>query len=131
MSETELRQIERTELDAHWPKAAPLIERALKYGDGDYTLGWVRQSLEDGQLCLLLADNLAVVATIHDRPARRVLFLVAVAGKLPPNWRDLLRAIEAWGKANGCTAIESHGRPGWQKKLPDYRARKIIYRKDI
>jgi hypothetical protein len=130
---TTLRGVQSHELPEHWPEAARLLKRALRFAP-DHTLESVRRSLEAGerQLFLALPDlDLAVVTSIEIRPAAKVLFVFAVAGKLPPDWPRLLAELEGWARATGCAAVETIGRPGWLRKAHGYDARMILFRKDL
>lgn len=48
--------------------------------------------------------------------------IVAVVGEESRSWIKLKSELEAWAKASGCEAIETIGRHGWKRVLPDWSA---------
>lgn len=90
--------------------------------DGSFTL-WV--VLEDGVL-------LAVVITeIIQYPQRRVCRVNACVGEHRQKWIHLLSEIEAWGRANGCAAMEILARKGWARVLPDYQMTHVFLEREL
>jgi hypothetical protein len=133
---TIVRGVQQDELEAIWPQAAPLIERALAHAHGDYDLASVRASLEDGaqprrQLFVTWPYvEAAGITAIELRPCVKVLVIFAYSGRLVSDWQDILAAVEGWAKAEGCSAVEIQGRRGWERMLPGYR-RLTLLRKEL
>jgi hypothetical protein len=118
-----LRGIRPGELDEFWPIAAPMLELGLKHGAGHrWTLGALRRSIAENRRYLWLAwpdRDCALVTQIEVYPRAKVLQLLWVGGRLPENWRAILRALERWGEQRGCTEIETGGRLGWERQLAE------------
>lgn len=130
---TWLRGIEAHELDAFWPLAEPLIEKALVYAP-DWTTSSILEDLKQGRKQLYLTRpscDLALVTSIEIRPRAKVLAIWACAGHMPENWEEILEGLEQWGRSLGCTAVEAAGRPGWARRLSNYKRRTVIVRKEL
>ena len=118
-----LRGIQPGELDEFWPVAAPMLELGQKHGTGHrWTLAALRKSIAENRRYLWLAwpgRDCALVTQMEDYPAAKVLQILWVGGRLPENWRAILRALESWGEQQGCTEIETGGRSGWERQLAE------------
>ena len=131
---TIVRGVQPGEVNAFWPRVAPLIERGLDYAGGCFGPDDVRLSLIERrrQLWIDWPDiRCALVTEPIDYPLKRILHVFLVAGRLPRDWRDLWRGIERWAVAQGCADVEIRGRPGWIRRLPDYRAAMVFMRKEL
>jgi hypothetical protein len=129
-----IRGVQPGEMSELWPKVAPLVARALSYAAGDHTPETVRIDLEQRRRQLFItwpAADAILITAIEERPARKVLQVFALAGRLPKDWREALRNLETWAAEQGCAAIELQGRPGWTRRLPEYRGRMITLRKEL
>ena len=131
---TLVRGIQPREVDELWPRFAPLIEQGLRFAGGCFASNDVKRSLIEGRRqlwadwpamgCLLITERI-------DYPLKRVLHVFLVAGRLPRDWRTIWCAIERWASSEGCAAVEIRGRPGWARRLPDYRATMIFLSKEL
>lgn len=57
--------------------------------------------------------------------------IVAIVGEEPRAWINLRSALEAWAKRSGCEAIETIGRIGWKRVIPDWKATHIFLEKRL
>ncbi len=131
---TLVRGIQPREVEQLWPRLAPAIQRGLRYAGGCFAPDDVKRSLIEGRRqlwvdwpgmrCVLITEKI-------DYPLKRVLHVFLAAGRLPRDWRTIWRAIEDWAQSQGCMAVEIRGRPGWARRLPDYRARMIFLTKEL
>lgn len=131
---TLVRGIQPHEVDELWPRLASLIERGLRFAGGYFAPDDVRRSLIEGRRELWVdwpEMRCALITERIDYPLKRVLHVFLVAGRLPRDWRILWRGIERWASGEGCSAIEIRGRPGWARRLPDYRATMIFFSKEL
>jgi hypothetical protein len=131
---TVVRGIQPREVEAHWPRLAPLIERGLCFAGGCFGLADVRRSLIEGRRQLWVdwpEIRCALVTEQFDYPLKRVLHVFLVAGRLPRDWRAIWAGIERWARSQGCAAVEIRGRPGWARHLNDYRATMIFFSKEL
>lgn len=129
---TIVKGIPADEITVVWPLVEHLVERALRR-TGDHTLESVHQSLRAGQRQLFVTwpgiETICITA-IDIRANSKVLLILWKAGRLMPDWRDMLTACENWGRSVGCKACEIQGRKGWERLLPDYKA-SVLLRKDL
>jgi hypothetical protein len=128
----DVRGIPADEITTLWPRLEPLVTRALER-TGDYTLDDIHQSLRDERRQIFATwpeiDTICITS-IERRPKRKVLVIWWKAGILHEDWRDMLTAVENWGRSLDCSRIEFRGREGWVRLLPDYRT-EVLYFKDL
>jgi hypothetical protein len=131
---TVIRGVQPEEIETIWPRVEELVGRALARADGRYGLADVKASLiaRKRQLWVVWpACDCLGITEISRYPQQTRLTVFALAGRLPPDWRDVLRRLESWAKEIGCRAVELRGRKGWIRRLPDYRAGLIEMTKEI
>ncbi len=122
------------EVEAIWPQIRGLVEDGLGHAGGCFAAEDVKQSLAAGRRQLWIDGPIprcALITELADYPLRRVLHVFLAAGRLPRDWRHLWRGIERWAASEGCAAVEIRGRPGWARRLPDYRATMIFLSKEL
>jgi hypothetical protein len=121
-----------------WPHVADLIRRAMQRGRmGRFTD--VEADVLGGNAYLWLAiDGGSVLATavtkVTAEADERLCTIVACAGQGDNDWPRfgaLIEGLEEYARAEGCRALEICGRPGWSRRLKDYRLVKVVIRKDI
>jgi hypothetical protein len=76
----------------------------------------------------VLAAAVTQVTQHHDQ---RLCTIVACGGHDWTRWGGLIAGLEDYARAENCARIEIAGRPGWLKRLPDYRLVKIVIRKEL
>ena len=131
---TNVRGVQPREVEAIWPAILALVEDGLRHAGGCFAAADVKQSLAAGRRQLWidgLAPRCILITELIEYPLRRVLHVFLASGRLPRDWRDLWRGIERWAASDGCAAVEIRGRPGWARRLPDYRATMIFLRKEL
>lgn len=108
-----------------WVELAPLLEPALQYGNGEYTLADMHDycRAEQANLWGYYVSNvpqMAMVTTIITYPGIRYLHIMALGGN------GLLRAMKMWNvveqfmQCNGCTRVTAYTRPNMAKVLARY-----------
>lgn len=125
-------------IDIFWPQAGPLVQKALAYADGKFSLGGVYEALIGARMNLwLLLDpdvRVAVVTEIQDFPHKRVC-TVAFAGADDQghDWPIMMKTIEEFAKWANCDSIEIWGRKGWEKVLSgsDFRFLHTVLSKNL
>ena len=132
---TPVKGIQADELEIVWPRVAGLIAAALKHSKRGFCLAEIKAQIAAGkrQLWATWPDcEAAGITQVDAYPASRVMTIVAFAGKMPPDWCDILRRMEAHAAELGCSLIRLEGRPGWRRKLPpEYRPGLIEFSKVI
>ncbi len=99
-------------------RAAPLIEKALKYQD-THTLDDVECQLMKDKAQLWCGEKSVIVTEINDYPTGKRARIWLAAGEMDELVNDMLPDVEAWAKGGGCISITIVGRKGWLRKLKD------------
>jgi hypothetical protein len=73
----------------------------------------------------------AAVTKVTQENGERLCTIVACAGRDWTKFGRLIARLEDYARAEGCDAVEICGRPGWMRRLPDYRVTKIVIRKRL
>jgi hypothetical protein len=116
---------------------APLLDRALQYSRGQYTLPQVADLIDTGQWVLwgvVGPDGLeAVFVTEIDRdPASGpVLQVVLMGGENTGLWLHLEPVVADYAKARGCVRMLLIGRRGWSRVLRHWRQTAIVLERDL
>ena len=100
-----------------WAKAAPLIERALKYQD-THDLEDVQRELWRQKAQLWCGEKSAIVTELHQFPQNRKKARIwLAAGDMDELVNEMLPDVEEWARKEGCMAVTIVGRKGWLRKL--------------
>ena len=83
----------------------------------------------------LAIENSAVLAAavtkVTQEDGKRLCTIVACAGRDWTKFGRLIGGLEAYARAENCAAIEICGRPGWMRRLREYRLAGIVIRKRL
>lgn len=95
-----------------WPQIGPLIARAIPYGRGEYTLGDVREGIENGAMLAVgsLCDGevgFVLTCTVAVYPRKRVLYVQYGAGRDGRQMKEVLIEV---ARALNCDWIETRCR---------------------
>lgn len=94
----------------------------------------VMEGIDDGSLVAWVASDgdtlhsVTVVEIIEGEKGPRC-FIRHCAGANLKEWLHFLPVIENWAASFGCVAVETLGRKGWERVLPDYQNRAVLLRK--
>lgn len=119
-----------------YPSIAALIEAAYAAAD-EFVPENIIEWMSSGHVLLWLAVDdsetpLAAVTTeLWKRPSGLVCKIVACGGVGLKRWLPLLRAIEDYAAAEGCSKILIEGRPGWVRLLTDYAPVRVAIERRI
>jgi hypothetical protein len=118
-----------------WPHVAPLIARAMQRG-GLGTFADVERQVGRGHALLWLAwDGAEILAAAVTELAliesTKLCTIVACGGRGFPRFGHLIRGLERYARAEGCTRVRICGRKGWARLLPGYSIQRVIIEKDI
>ena len=86
---------------------------------------WLWLAIESGSVLA------AAVTKVTQDNGERLCTIVACAGHDWTKFGPLIAGLEAYARAERCAAIEICGRPGWMRRLPDYRLAKVVIRKRL
>ena len=118
-----------------WPTVCGLIAAAMKRGDfGSFSS--VQDDVFNGDALLWVAHDekeisAACVSQISQTEWRKVCTIVACGGANMKRWLGLLEQIEAYAKAEGCSASRIIGREGWSVVLPAYQPHRVVLEKEL
>lgn len=124
------------------PVVGPMIETALQYGDGGFTADDVLDRCEKklaglwagfSQECATSDPPECVLVTeIVAKPRRTIARLWIAAGRNLGLWLPIGQPVlDRWALAEGATALELRGRPGWTRRAPGWRLDEVVMRRDL
>ena len=116
-----------------WARCRPYLEAALEHAGRTHGIEDVAQLVSQGRAQFWPGAQCAVVTEFYDYPKLRACNFWLLGGDLT-ELLDMLPAIEAWARAQGCTRMLGGGpRVGWGRVLAPrgYRAGWTIYCKDL
>jgi len=118
-----------------WPHVAHLIRRAMARGGMGRFADVERDVLAANAYLWLAIEAGAVLAAavtqVTQGSDHRLCTIVACGGRDFARWGNLIEGLENYARAENCARIEIAGRPGWRRRLPDYRLAKIVLRKEL
>lgn len=126
-------------IHAVWPSVAPMLERALAYGDGKFNVDQLKLMVIRNEQSLLVAYNEqervigAATVAFQSYPNARTAFVTAIGGKLITN-EKLNAQLEDFCVRQGATEIEGWARESvarlWRQKF-GYEQPCVIVRKKL
>lgn len=118
-------------LEAFWPLAAPLLERAIKKAvNGEFTLEHLHTQAVAGKVSVFVMTNdkagvrpveerkvkLAMVVEVINYPTLPVLNIVILGGSgLRQFWKQFWGTFSGWAYMNGIRAVEGWVSPSMQR----------------
>jgi len=121
-----------------WDQVAPLLERALAYAEGLYTVQDIYGLLMYHKMQLwIIADEFTIhgcaVTEFRDFPQKKVCYAVLAAGELEGEWGSWFDTVELWAYGEGASVMKAYGRPGWKPyvKKQGYHVSCYLYSKDL
>jgi hypothetical protein len=73
----------------------------------------------------------AVATQVKDTDASRVCELLACGGSNRAQWLPLLRQIEDYARAEGCSRMRAFGRKGWLRVLSGYSVAHVVLERPL
>lgn len=129
----EIRPILSSDVDLYWPKAAPLIQKAIDHSLGEFTLEHIHDLLIKGEKALwIVFRGIEIIAAITTRidhyeySDMKNVTIDYAGGKDFADWSMFTDYIEPVYKAMGCDNILIAGRLGWLRLHTD-KGYKPIY----
>lgn len=126
-----LAGIQHYDIERYWPHVAPLLQKALDKGQGDYSLEDIKDRLtaRKYQLWVWHVDNkiiTAAVTCIAELPQTNICCLLLIGGKGLKLWKDDgAKIIEAWARDKGCSALEGYDTRSWLRILMQHGWKKV------
>lgn len=115
------------EVPAIRQQAEDALRPAFDHSDVDEVEPWVQRCADD-QAQLWRLNDYWVITEVQQTLRGKAVHLVFSAGVYEP---ALVDEINAWAKGLGCTHSYFSGRPGCQRKRPDYRVKYITMLKEL
>jgi hypothetical protein len=119
-----ISQVTAEQVDVVWPHFLPMVERALRHGQGDAMAPCdVFGKIKSGDWILWIAhegeDVMAgVVIEVSQFPRKKVVFVVMLVGSRWDEWADdLEKVLLEFKELNHADCIETSCRDGLVKKL--------------
>ena len=119
-------RVDTKDIERMWPFIEGYMKKAAKYTYGRFEAEDIKEGLLKNPQQLWVAFNDkkiygAVVTEVTKYPRMTALTVHFLAGIDFESWKDpMLKLVQQFGKDNGCTLIDSYGRPGWEKVWANY-----------
>ncbi len=119
--------INKSDLGAWWPQAAPFIDEAIPYLRGRSNIADIEQDCHEGnkRLWVVLSDGklvAAVVSVIIQFSTLKVCNILLCGGSDADSWvPKVLNSMDEYAAWEGCGQLEIIGRKGWERKCPGYQ----------
>jgi hypothetical protein len=127
--------VDPAQVEKIWPHVAHVIRRAPWRGRMGRFADVERDVLGANAYLWLATDAGAVLAAavtqVTQQNGDRLCTIVACGGRDFARWGGLIDGLESYARAENCARMEIAGRPGWLRRLPGYRLRKIVIAKDL
>lgn len=110
----EFRLLRPEEVVVHWEEIAPLLDKAVSYGNGELEVNDIRKLVLGGRMFIFAgfsADrhiNLAVTTEFNTYPRKTVLVVGFGAGTLGEHANEIFLAIADFAKQGGASAIQTY-----------------------
>lgn len=131
-----LQRIEPWNISA-WEACCPMIQDAIDSCDEPYALPDIKIEIDNNrmQLWAIFSKNNEIQASFVTSIAYngRVLIIFFAGGEGIGDWLNYFNELMRWGKDNGCSSCEVHGRLGWDKVLKPYgfRRKKVVLEREL
>ena len=124
---TETRRIRRDEWECHWPRISADLDRIPQFWSDYWTKDFINEAVmterwqawgfgaQEGNL------NVIVLTQVCEFPANRFLQIpLAFGNSLDDCLPSIMAALEKFAIVAECDVCEVIGRPGWERKLPQF-----------
>ena len=118
----------------YWHAVNSLIRPALVNSLTDFDM--VARAVCNGEMLLWLTWDgtriySATVTQLSVSNGKRFCTIVACGGSEMSRWIHLIDKIEQFATDEGCASIVIIGRPGWQKVMNNYKAKRVTLEKEF
>lgn len=131
----ELVCIDPARVAEFWPHVRSMILGAIMRTGLSHTRDVEESILTGGSLLWIAWDGRAIDAAaateIVETDAGKVCVLVAVGGKNMHRWFPMLKKLEIYAKAEGCSCLRIFGRRGWVRLLKNYAVEHVVLEKRL
>ena len=118
--EIRLEKLSAFEVGKRHKEIIPMIESAVQYADGEYTVADIIDAIGAGQqACLGVFEGMQMIgvftAMLITYPRRQAIRLVTMGGLPVDRWADVEPVLIQFVKDNNCTHLECWCRDGAMK----------------
>lgn len=118
-----------------WPHVRGMILGAIKRTGLGHSPDVEASILGGGSLLWIAWNGSAIEAAASTQitmaDCGKVCELVAVGGKNRRRWMPMLRKLEIYAKAEGCTCVRIFGRRGWARVLAGYDVKHVVLERPL
>lgn len=107
------RLLRPEEVVVHWEEIAPLLDKAVSYGNGELEVDDIRKLVLGGRMFVFAGFNaekhitLAVTAEFNIYPRKMILVVGFGAGTVGEHANELFMTVADFAKKGGATAIQT------------------------
>lgn len=130
----EFRLLRPEEVVVHWEEIAPLLDKAVSYGNGELEVADIRKLVLGGRMFIFGGFNeekylkLAVTAEFSIYPRKTVLVIGFGAGQIGENANEIFLKVAEFAKQGGATAIQTFCKnPAMVRLHQKYYAPEVAY----
>lgn len=136
MPHVELIAVDPKRVQAIWPAARPLIEKAYKDGDQIVPPNVLYDLVKGRRLLWLAVDEdknilAAMLTQLFEMVSGKMCKMQECGGAQMHEWKHLRKRIEDYARAEGCTRVLIEGRPGWKRVMSDYEQIAVVLEKRL
>lgn len=109
----EFRLLRPEEVVVHWEEIAPLLDKAVSYGNGELAVEDIRRLVLGGRMFIFAGFdsdkriNLAVTTEFNVYPRKMVMVIGFGAGTLGEHANEVFLKIADFAKQGGATALQT------------------------
>jgi hypothetical protein len=109
----EFRLLRPEEVVVHWEEIAPLLDKAISYGNGELEVTDIRKLVLGGRMFVFAGFNaekrvkLAVTAEFNIYPRKMILVVGFGAGVIGDQANEIFMTVADFARKGGATAIQT------------------------
>lgn len=130
----EFRLLRPEEVVVHWEEIAPLLDKAVSYGNGELEVDDIRKLVLGGRMFIFGGFNqerklnLAVTTEFSTYPRKTVLVIGFGAGTLGEHANEVFLKLADFAKQGGATALQTYCKnPAMVRLHQKYYAPDVAY----
>ena len=110
----EFRLLRPEEVVVHWEEIAPLLDKAVSYGNGELEVNDIRKLVLGGRMFIFAGFNadkcidLAVTTEFNTYPRKTVLVVGFGAGKVGEHAAEIFLKVADFARQGGASAIQTY-----------------------
>lgn len=92
------------------------LQRALDLAGNTHTIEDIQQAIARGQMQCFVTGDSFVITEVTQYPRKRILNVFLAVGDI--SVVDLIPKLESFAREAGCDGMQTLGRAGWKRILP-------------